>query len=358
LLVGLNLIPQLTPKRIRVLFSRFETFGEIWAAPASALREVFGSSVLAEGIASARNDAAIDAELSASEDAGVRIVTLVEPEYPALLREIEDPPIVLYVRGEVKIDTARTIAVVGTRRSTRYGKMIAARFASQLAMKGITVVSGLAAGIDAAAHQGTLDVGGRTVAVLGCGVDVVYPKRNEALYERIAAAGTILSEYPMGTRPAKWTFPQRNRIISGLSRGVIVVQAPERSGALITARLAAEQGREVFAIPGNITSATSAGTNRLIKDGATLTEGIDDVLAEFPDLRRIRDAAPAADAKAENLSDRERAVYDLVRLEPIHIDDIIARGDLSPTEASHILLVLQLEGLIEEVEGGRYIRKP
>jgi len=357
-LVGLNLIPQLTPRRIRALFSRFETFESIWAAPASKIREVFGSSVLAEGIASARSESAIDAELTASEKAGVRIVTLIEPEYPALLREIEDPPIVLYVRGEVEIDTARAIAVVGTRRSTRYGKLIAARFASQLAMKGITVISGLAAGIDAAAHQGALDVGGRTVAVLGCGVDVVYPKRNAALYERIAAEGTLISEYPMGTRPAKWTFPQRNRILSGISRGVIVVQAPERSGALITARLAAEQGREVFAVPGNITSATSTGTNRLIKDGAALAEGIDDVLAEFPDLRRIRDVVPEADGGELNLPERDRLVYDLVRLEPIHIDDIIARGDLSPTEASHTLLVLQLEGLIEEVEGGRYIRKP
>ena len=171
--------------------------------------------------------------------------------------------------------------------------------------------------------------------------------------------GAAISEYPLGTRPAKWTFPQRNRILAGLSRGVIVVQAPQRSGSLITARLALEQGREVFAVPGNITTLTSAGTNRLIKDGAKLVDSIDDVLIEFPDLwtRRQETAGPGEHEEPE-LAERERLVYDLIGLEPVHVDDIIARADLSPTEASHVLLLLQLEDLIDEVEGGRFIRKP
>jgi DNA processing protein len=358
-LVGLNMIPQLTPKRVRVLLSEFDSFAAIWEAPATSLCSLFGSSVLGRAIAAARSEAAIDEELGKADGAGVRVVTLLEPEYPLLLREIEDPPLVLYVLGEATIDTSRAIAVVGTRRSTRYGTLVATRLASQLAMKGITIVSGLASGTDSAAHQGALDVGGRTVAVMGCGIDRVYPKRNQRLFDAVVANGTIVTEYPFGTRPAKWTFPQRNRVISGLSRGVVVVQAPERSGALITARLALEQGREVFAVPGNITNLTSAGTNRLIQQGAKLVEGVDDVLEEFPDLQRA--SAPSSDRQSREpppLGDRERQVYDLIGLEPVHVDDIIARADLSPTEASHVLLLLQLEDLVEEVEGGRYIRKP
>ena len=359
-LIGLNLIPQLTPKRSKTLFGRYEAFEEIWNAPGAELRSLFGSSVVGEGIAAGRSEEALDAELARADELGVQIVTLVDPEYPHLLREIDDPPLALYARGRMPIDTSRTIAVVGTRRGTRYGKLVAGRLASRLAMKGIIVVSGLAAGIDTAAHQGTLDVGGQTVAVLGCGIDYPYPKRNQPLAAQIASGhGTILSEYPLGMKPAKWTFPQRNRILSGLSRGVIVVQAPERSGSLITARLALEQGREVFSVPGNITSLTSAGTNRLIRQGAKLIETIDDVLAEFPDLQRERDQQPARDeAAAGALAERERVVYELIGLEPVHVDDIIARADLSPTEASHTLLLLQLEGLIEEAEGGRYIRRP
>ena len=359
LLVGLNLIPQLTPKRTKRLFARFDTFQAIWDAPRSAFASISGSAVLGEAIVSARSEAAIDEEFTRAEELGIQIVTLVDEQYPALLREIDDPPMVLYVRGTLPIDPARSIAIVGTRRGTRYGKMVAARFASRLAMKGMTVISGLAAGIDTAAHQGALDVGGRTVAVLGCGLDYPYPKRNQPMLAQIVKDGAALTEYSFGTRPAKWTFPQRNRILAGLSRGVIVVQAPERSGSLITARLALEQGREVFAVPGNITTITSAGTNRLIKDGAKLVETIEDVLVEFPDLWKQREPiAEPSEKEAPELAERERLVYDLISLEPVHVDDIIARADLSPTEASHVLLLLQLEDLIDEVEGGRFIRKP
>ena len=357
-LIGLNLIPQLSPKRAQALFRKFESFEAIWSAPAAAFADLFGSRVVGEAIASARSEAAVDEELAKAEEKAVRIVTLVDPEYPAVLREIDDPPMALYVRGEQPMDPARTIAVVGTRRGTRYGKMIAGKFSSQLAMRGCIIVSGLAAGIDAAAHQGTLDVGGFTVAVMGCGIDYPYPKRNQPLYERIVETGVVLSEYPMGSRPAKWTFPQRNRILSGLSRGVVVVQAPERSGALITARCALEQGRDVFAVPGNINALTSAGSNRLIKQGAKLVDSIDDILDEYPDLNAVPAAGESEESPAEpKLGDAEAAVYELIGLEPVHVDDIIARADLSPTEASHILLLLQLENLIEEAEGGRYIRK-
>jgi DNA processing protein len=357
-LIGLNLIPQLTPKRAKLLFGRFESFAEIWKAPASSFTGLFGSRVLGEGIASSRSEKAVDEELAKAQGKAVRIVTLVDEAYPAALREIDDPPLALYVRGEQRLDPARSIAIVGTRRGTSYGKMVAARFASQLALKGFTIVSGLASGIDAAAHQGALDVGGLTVAVMGCGIDYPYPKSNQSIYERIVETGVVLSEYPMGSRPAKWTFPQRNRILSGLSRGVLVVQAPERSGSLITARCALEQGRDVFAVPGNINSLTSEGSNRLIKQGATLVDSVDDILCEYPDLLLPLDAesSDALDA-CPNLGEAEAAVYELISLEPVHMDDIIARADLSPTEASHILLLLQLENLIVEAEGGCYVRK-
>jgi len=353
------MIPQLTPRRTRRLFARFESFRAIWLASSSKLAGVFASQVIGEAIASGRDEAAIDRELESADEKGVRILTLLDEDYPALLREIDDPPLVLYVRGTLEIDPACSIAVVGTRRTTRYGSLVAARLASQIALKGITVVSGLAAGTDAAAHQGVLDVAGKTIAVMGCGVDRVYPKRNQEIYDEIVETGCVISEYPLGTRPAKWTFPQRNRIISGLSRGVVVIQAPERSGALITARLALEQGRDVFAVPGNITNRTSAGTNRLIRDGAKLVITVDDILDEYPDLLRLKEKV-VEDVETEDskLGETERKVFDLVGLEPVHVDDIIGRADLSPTEASHILLLLQLEGLIEEVEGGRYIRKP
>jgi DNA processing protein len=357
-LIGLNLIPQLSPKRAQRLFRTFGSFGEIWHAPSSALADVFGSRVLGESIASARSEAAVDRELARAEEKAVRIVTLVDSDYPALLREIDDPPMALYVRGEQPIDPCRTIALVGTRRGTKYGKMIAMRLATQLAMRGCIVVSGLAAGIDASAHQGALDVGGFTVAVMGCGIDYPYPKANQPIYERIVETGVVLSEYPMGSRPAKWTFPQRNRILAGLSRGVVVVQAPERSGALITARCALEQGRDVFAVPGNIGTLTSAGSNRLIKQGAKLVESVDDILEEYPDLQARMVPEPAEETdRSLCLGEQETAVYGLIGGDPVHVDEIIARADLSPTEASHILLLLQLENLIEEAEGGRYIRK-
>ena len=358
-LIGLNLIPQLTPKRTQTLFRRFKSFEEIWNSPASAFANLFGSRVIGEAIASGRSESAVDEELAKAEDKAVHIVTLVDESYPQMLREIDDPPMVLYVRGEQAIDSSRAIAIVGTRRGTRYGKMIAGRFASQLALKGFIVVSGLAAGIDAAAHQGTLDVGGFTVAVMGCGIDYPYPKTNQPIYERIVETGVVMSEYPMGSRPAKWTFPQRNRILSGLSRGVLVIQAPERSGSLITARCALEQGRDVFAVPGNINSLTSAGSNRLLKQGAKLVDSVADIFDEYPDLQVKRDELSADELDAGlKLGEAEAAVYALISLEPGHMDDIIARADLSPTEASHILLLLQLENLIEEAEGGRYIRKP
>ncbi|NIA03581.1 MAG: DNA-protecting protein DprA, partial [Nitrospirae bacterium] len=289
----------------------------------------------------------------------VSMLTVLDEGYPVLLRQIENPSTVLYVRGEVRIDTTRTLAIVGTRRSSRYGRMIANKLAQDLARLGLSIVSGLAIGIDTASHKGALE-NGRTIAVLGSGLAHIYPSSNTRLASQICEqGGSLVSEYPLTTPPSKWTFPQRNRIISGLSRGVIVVEAPQRSGALITARLAMEQGREVFAVPGNATSTASAGTNALIKDGAKLVTCVEDVVSEFPDLATLTKPSPKTQQQRETtLSSEEHRVYDLIGLEPLHIDDIISRVGISPTRAAQILLMLQMQGLIEQIEGRRYIRSP
>jgi DNA processing protein len=359
ILIGLNLIRELTPHRRNLLLDRFRSPQAIWEASEAELAALPGFSEIAKMIGTARREEALDREIEEAKKLGIRIVTLLDSEYPRLLREIENPPLVLYMRGTTEIDTTRTLAIVGTRRTSGYGRGMAKRLAHDLGALGLIVVSGLAVGIDAAAHRGALDAKEQTVAVLGSGFLHPYPASNKRLFDEIGHRGTVVSEYPLDTHPAKWTFPQRNRIIAGLSRGVIVVEAPQRSGALITARLALEEGREVFAIPGNVTSTASTGTNRLIKDGATLVESVEDVLFEFPDLNRlIAPSETKSEAVLTSLTDNQRLVYNLVGLEPLHIDDIISRGKLSPTDAAHILLLLQMENLIQEVDGRRYIRKP
>ena len=358
-LIGLNLITVLTPRRLETLLGRFESPEAIWKAPEKELATVPGISSVVSSIVQQRDEKAIDEELARCTKLGVEVVTILDSYYPSLLRQIEAPPSVLYMKGKKKVETTRTICVVGTRRSSRYGRSVAERLAFDLAAAGLIVVSGLALGIDAAAHKGALDSNGHTVAVLGSGLARIYPPSNRKLGEKVGQTGTLMSEYPLNTGPAKWTFPQRNRILSGMSRGVVVVEAPRRSGALITARLALEQGREVFAVPGNVTSTGSDGTNALIKDGAKLVESADDVISEFPDLNAIvgsRGVTGSSDSVS--LSGVEKRVYDLVGLEPAHVDDIIARGGLTPSEVAQALFALQLKNLIEEVEGRRYTRKP
>lgn len=358
-LIGLNLIPELTPRRTTILLDHFSSPEEMWRAPQGALSSLPGfSAETVAKIVAQRSEQALDNELERARKLHVTILTVLDEDYPPLLRQIENPSAVLYMRGEPRIDTTRTLAIVGTRRSSRYGRMMASSLAQGLAALGLTIVSGLAIGIDTAAHKGTLE-NGRTIAVLGSGLAHIYPASNTRLATQICEqGGSLMSEYPLTTPPSKWTFPQRNRIISGLSRGVIVVEAPQRSGALITARLAMEQGREVFAIPGNATSTASVGTNALINDGAKLVTCVDDVVSEFPDLAALtKPSAKTQQQRETTLSPEERRVYDLIGLEPLHIDDIISRVGISPTQAAQILLMLQLQGLIEQVEGRRYIRR-
>ncbi len=274
-------------------------------------------------------------------------------EYPELLKNIPDPPPGLFVRGRIAGDGGHSVAVVGSRKATRYGLTVAAKLARDLAGSGMTVISGMARGIDTAAHRGALAAGGRTVAVLGCGVDVVYPGENAGLMEEIVSSGAVVSEFPLQERPEAWHFPVRNRIISGMSRGVVVVEAAARSGALITADCALDQGRDVMAVPGNITSEQSRGTNRLIRQGARLVEDAGDVLEELGLSRLFRD--DGRDAPAPSLSPGEDAVYKLISAEPVMLDELVERSGLPAQNILAALTFLEMRGFVRQLPGRLYI---
>src|SRR5881296_3865600 len=281
-----------------------------------------------------------------------------DPNYPALLGAIPSPP-TLYVRGAVTVDDALALAIVGARDATPYGVEVAERLAGELGARGVTIVSGLARGIDAAAHRGALDAGGRTLAVLGCGIDVVYPPENARLANAIAARGALVTQFAPGTAPLPYHFPARNRTLAALVLGVLVVEAAERSGSLSTAGFAADLGREVFAVPGKITSPTSAGVHKLLRDGARLVESWTDVVQELPDAwrRRVRDTGVATieAAQPSKGSDEERMLRLLMRDEAQHIERLIARAGLDAARASAILTGLELGGWARQLGGQRWI---
>lgn len=299
----------------------------------------------------------------------IRKIALDDPEYPKQLKTIHKPPKQLYVNGSFLPSDNVSIALVGSRRASLYGLEMSEKLAFELALRGVTVVSGMARGIDTAAHKGALKAKGRTIAVMGSGHGHIYPPENEELYHEIVASGAVVTEFDSDTEPLPYNFPQRNRIISGLSLGVVVVEAAKDSGALITADLAAEQGREVFAVPGKISSATSSGTNALIKDGARLIQTVDDILDEL----FIHEIEPVSgvekrsiDAKVTRMSDAyvynsltddEREIYKTLSDEPLHIDDIVCKAGLEASQASKVLLSLQLKKLIQELPGKQFVKK-
>ena len=289
-----------------------------------------------------------------------RAIARSDAEYPALLREVPTAPATLYVRGGLVDGDALAVAIVGSRRATSYGLDVAEMLAADLAARGVTVVSGLARGIDGAAHRGALRVGGRTLAVLGSGVDVVYPPENRRLAAEIAERGALLSQFAPGTPPLPHHFPTRNAVIAGMSLAVVVVEAAERSGSLITARLAAELGREVLAVPGRITALESRGANRLIQDGAAVAMGWEDVVGLLPERWKacLREAPPAAAQAAEVLPDllEARQVLSLLSDDPVDIDIVIERSGLGAGRVSAALLDLELEGRVRQIEGKRFVR--
>jgi len=347
------------PRIRRALMERFGSARAVLAAAEIALREVPGvGPKLAASIAAAEE---IDAEreIALCRQHGIEILTESHQQYPRMLREIHDPPGVLFAKGSLKPEDALAIGIVGTRHATQYGLRQAERLAGSLARAGLTVVSGLARGIDAAAHRGALAAGGRTLAVLASGVLSIYPPEHDKLAAEVVAQGALLSESPSHAQPMGGTFPQRNRLISGLSLGVIVVEAPERSGALITARHAMEQGREVFAVPGPVDSRTARGCHQLIRDGAKLVADADDVLEE---LGPLVEAAPRADGPPVHhpaellLNELEQQVLAAVGSDRTSIDQIVAESGLPVARVLSAVSVLEMRRLIRRLSGTTVVR--
>lgn len=358
----LEAVPGLGGVLLKRLIERFGSPAAALSADPSDWTGVDGiGPKLAEGFRAYRPDRmGISRELDRAEELEMDLVGLTDPRYPALLRAIDDPPPFLYIRGELRPEDARAIAVVGARQATGYGRAVTERLSRELAIRGFTIVSGMARGIDAFAHRAALDAPGRSVGVLGSGLDVVYPREHRDLRDAVSRAGALVSEFRLGTPPDPVNFPKRNRIISGLSLGVLVVEAAGRSGSLITARLALDQGREVFAVPGPLGSKTSVGTHALIKQGAKLVEGVEDILEElrprlekedtFPTRGDALTIAPAA------LLPEERLVYDGLSAEPRHIDEITARLRLHPARTAGVLLQLELKGAARHLAGNLFIK--
>lgn len=359
-LIALNLIPGIGSTRLRRLLDAFGSLDRLWHAGPEALQQVegIGPALARQLVESRENAGLVQQELALAARQGSAILTLEDPGYPEALRAISDPPLALYVQGTLQPEDRIAVALVGARRASRYGLECAERLAYDLALHGVTVVSGLARGIDAAAHHGVLKVPGRTLAVLGSGLARVYPPEHAALAARVAAHGAVMSEYPMQMPPLAQNFPRRNRIVSGLSLGVVVVEAGARSGALISADCALEQGREVMAVPGPVTSVTFRGSHRLLRQGARLVESVDDILEE---LRLAPQPAPRAEESAggaAGLPETERRVLACLSAEqPREIDAVAFEAGLAMPEASALLLQLELRQLIRQLPGKRFVRR-
>ena len=337
--------------RLRALLDAFGDAESAWNANPAQLRAAGLGRKTADTFLRARETMDLDKELTRVHARGFQVLSLDDRNYPEHLAEIHSPPLVLYIWGELLPQDQVAAAIVGTRRATPYGRAVARDLASGLAGSGVTIVSGLARGIDGVAHQAALEAGGRTIAVLGSGLDQIYPPEHRKLASSIAEAGAVISDYPLGTRPEGGNFPPRNRIISGLSLAVIVVQAGDRSGALITANFAADQGRDVFGVPGRIYDRGSKGVNRLIGQGAFPATSVDDVL-EVLNLDIAARAAPAALPEDKT----ERIVLGSLGPDPIHIDELLARCELPIAELTACLSMLELRGQARQVGGMHYVR--
>jgi DNA processing protein len=356
----LSLVSGVGPRIRKALLERFGSARAVLAAAPSELREVHGvGPKLLHKIAEAIEHSDVQAEMRLCCEHGIDILVEAHAAYPRMLREIYDPPGVLFVRGAMKPADALAVGIVGTRHATHYGQRQAERLAFGLAQAGLTIVSGLARGIDAAAHRGAIAAGGRTLAVLASGVMNIYPPEHDALAVEVAAHGALLSESPPHSEPLPGTFPQRNRLISGLSLGIIVVEAAERSGALITARHAMEQGREVFAVPGNVDSHASRGCHQLIRDGAKLVESVDDILEELGPLVEPtpHEAGQVVHHPAELLlNEVEQKVLSAIGREAISIDQIVVQSQLPVPQVLATLSVLEMRRLVRRLSGTTVIR--
>jgi DNA processing protein len=357
-LLALHLLPGLGPRLTAALLQRFGSAGAVLRAGASQLREVphIGAK-LSDDLSEAMRSVDVDAELALIARHGVHLRALGGPDYPAGLAQIHSPPHLIYVRGSIEPADAKAIAIVGSRKYTGYGRRVAERLATDLARAGYTIVSGLARGIDGIAHRAALQAGGRTIAVLAGGLSRIYPPEHAGLADEVAAAGALVSEAPMKQAPLAGMFPVRNRIISGLARGVIIIEAEEQSGTRSTAVHAAEQGRTVFAVPGPVDSPTSAGTNALIREGAVLVRGAEDVIEELEGVRApVATAAPPA-APPPELDEVQRRLWDFLAEGARHLDQMAQGLALPVPQLTGALLTMEMKRLVRRLPGNRYERR-
>lgn len=363
--LALALTPGLGARTAGKLLRAFGSPEAIFNASLTTLEAHRLPAAVAQAIHSRQPLSAAAKELAQTEAAKCRLVTWDEPQYPQLLREIYDPPPLLYVKGNAELLNRHAISIVGTRRPTPYGNQIAERLARDLANCGLVVVSGLARGIDACAHKGALSsTRGGTVGILGCGVDVTYPKENRKIFAEIEERGAIISEFPLGTFPAPQNFPIRNRMIAGMARGVVVVEGAQYSGSLITARLAMECGREVFAVPGNVTQPAAFGPNQLIKQGAKLVTGWEDVIEELPTPIRaelVPVETTSGDERAslveQSLGPAGKTLYAMLEVDSArHVDDLVERSGMSSSEVLSSLFELEMKGLVQQLPGKQFLK--
>jgi DNA processing protein len=353
--LGFSLVQHIGSVRLLHLYEYFKSLEKAWYATEKELRDIGLNDQPLTALLQSRKKLDLDAEMQRVEQVGAQLLTLADEAYPANLRVITDAPPVIYVKGELLPQDRLALGVVGTRRATRYGRDVAHRMSHWLAKSDVTIVSGLAQGIDAAAHQGALDAKGRTIAVLGCGIDRIYPQEHEQLAQQIMRNGALVSEFPIGTPPTGQNFPRRNRVISGLSLGVLIAEAPEKSGALITAETALEQGREVFAIPANIFNPNGTGGNKLIQEGAKLVMRARDILDELNVSYSEQEIQEQAQKIAPE-NELEVKLLNLLEADPIHVDDIIRETGLSTAEVTSTLTILELKGLAQSVGHMQYCR--
>ncbi|MCU0496292.1 MAG: DNA-processing protein DprA [Anaerolineae bacterium] len=349
--LGFSLIGSIKTKRMQQLLAWFGTLEAAWHATEAQLRQYPIKDDQRQYLMTMRAKIDLKAELEKLQKFNVRFIALYDAEYPHLLRQIDDPPPILYVIGQLAVD--KGFAMVGTRSATKYGRDVAHQFAKALAQQGVTIISGLAEGIDTASHQGALDGGGQTIAILGHGLDQVYPTQNRDLARKISQQGALISELPIGVPPIPQNFPRRNRLISGLALGLLVVEAPAGSGALLTADAALRQGRDVFAIPSSIFSDKGVGANRLIQDGAKLVMQVEDILNEL-NLSYENIITHQTTVQVMPESETERQILEVLSVNPIHIDEIVRITQLPITVVSSTLTLLELKGLAQMITHMQY----
>ena len=347
-----NLINGCGPISFKKLLIYFKSLEKAWLAPLAELKQADLPGNLADSIEKNRPKINPDKELEKISKQGIDVVTILDNSYPKLLKEIYNPPALLYIKGRLQETDEFSLGIVGTRRPSAYGQQVTPLITADLAQSGLTIVSGLAKGIDTLAHEAALQAGGRTIAVLGCGLNNIYPASNKELAQAISQQGAVLSEFPPDTMPLPQYFPLRNRIVAGLSLGTLVIEAPTRSGALITAQQALEQNREIFAVPGTIFSINSSGTNNLIKLGAKLVNHANDILEEL-NLNLITDSQPNQQIKPDNQT--EALILEHLSYEPLHVDKIIIQTKLLPSAINSTLSLMEVKGKVKNLGNNSYV---